>query len=98
MLDQPAGRPQASQRPPRADHVEVDAGAVAGDDIAKVLLVSERQAGEVRTMTMTARMGLSSRLANCTLIARKAVMRVKQQGPGSREPGSEEDGISCMEG
>src|SRR5450631_4601405 len=47
VLDQPTDRPQASQRPPRADHVEVDAGAVAGDDVAKVLLVSERQAGEV---------------------------------------------------
>src|SRR3954451_15904378 len=47
VLDQPAGRPQASQRPPRADHVEVDVGAVAGDDVAKVLLVSERQGGDV---------------------------------------------------
>src|SRR4029077_19579352 len=47
VLDQPAGRPQASQRPPRADHVEVDVGAVAGDDVAQVLLVSERQGGEV---------------------------------------------------
>src|SRR6266481_2549277 len=47
VLDQPADRPQASQRPPRADHVEVDVGAVAGDDVAKVLLVSERQDGEV---------------------------------------------------
>jgi hypothetical protein len=43
VLDQPAGRLQASQRPPRADHVEVDVGAVAGDDVAKVLLLSERQ-------------------------------------------------------
>src|ERR1700749_4739706 len=31
VLDQPAGRLQASQRPPRPDHFEVDAGAVAGD-------------------------------------------------------------------
>ena len=37
MLDQPARR---SRRPPRADHVEVDVGAVSGDHIAKVLLVS----------------------------------------------------------
>jgi hypothetical protein len=43
VLDQLAGRQQASQRPPRADHVEVDVGAVAGGDVAKVLLVSERQ-------------------------------------------------------
>src|SRR5918996_605367 len=47
VLDQPTDRGQASQRPPRADHVEVDVGAVAGDDVAKVLLVSERQDGEV---------------------------------------------------
>src|SRR6266536_1659263 len=47
VLDQPADRPQASQRPPRTDHVEVDVGAVAGDDVAKVLLVSERQGSEV---------------------------------------------------
>src|SRR5438876_5721381 len=47
VLDQPAGRPQASQRPPRADHVEIDVGPLAGDDVAKVLLVSERQGGEV---------------------------------------------------
>src|SRR5205823_11049671 len=48
VLDQPAGRSQASQRPPRADHVEIDVGAVAGDEVAKVLLVSERQAGGFR--------------------------------------------------
>jgi hypothetical protein len=47
VLDQPADRRQASQRPPGADHVEVDVGAVAGDGVAEVLLVSERQAGEV---------------------------------------------------
>jgi hypothetical protein len=47
VLDQPAGHLQASQRPPRADHAEVDVGAVAGDDVAKVLLVPERQDGEV---------------------------------------------------
>jgi hypothetical protein len=33
---------------------------------------------------VTARLGRSFRLANCTLIAQKAVMPVKQQGPGSR--------------
>jgi hypothetical protein len=42
VLDQPAGRLQASQRPPRGSR-EVDAGAVAGNDVAKVLLLSERQ-------------------------------------------------------
>ena len=41
MLDQPADRPQASQRPPGADHVEVDVGAVAGDDVAEMLRVAE---------------------------------------------------------
>src|SRR3984893_9492953 len=46
VLDQPAGRHQASPRPPRAHHVEIDVSAVAGDDVAKVLLVSERQGGE----------------------------------------------------
>ena len=47
VLDQPPGRPQASQRPPRTDHVEVDIGAVAGEDVAKVLIVPERQGGEI---------------------------------------------------
>jgi hypothetical protein len=41
------------------------------------------RASGTRTMTMMARLGRSSRLANRALIARKAV-RVKQQGPGSR--------------
>jgi hypothetical protein len=36
-----------------------------------------------RTMTVTAQLGRSLRLADCTLIARKAVTPVKQQGPGS---------------
>src|SRR5215468_1295128 len=57
VLDQPAGRLQASQRPPRADHLEVDVGAVAGDDVAKVLLVSERQDGEVVQGIALARLG-----------------------------------------
>ena len=43
MLDQPTGRHQASPRPPSADHVEVDVGAVTSDNIAKVLPMSERQ-------------------------------------------------------
>jgi hypothetical protein len=47
VLDEPADVTQASQRPPRGDEVAVDVGAVAGDDVAKVFLVSERQAGEV---------------------------------------------------
>src|SRR5438094_10528511 len=57
VLDQPAGRHQASPRPPRADHVEIDVGAVAGDDVAKVLLVSERQGGEVVQGIPPARLG-----------------------------------------
>ena len=57
MLDQPPDRRQASQRPPRADHVEVDVGAVAHDDVAKVLFVSERQDGEVVQGVALARLG-----------------------------------------
>ena len=34
MLDQPAGRPRL-RRPPRADHIEIDVGAVAGKDVAE---------------------------------------------------------------
>jgi hypothetical protein len=40
VLDQPAGRHQTPPRPPRADHVEVDVGAISGDEIGKVLLMS----------------------------------------------------------
>jgi len=47
VLDQPADVKQASQRPPRADEVTVDVGAVAGEDVAKMLHVSEREGGEV---------------------------------------------------
>src|SRR6266498_3962136 len=57
VLDQPADRPQASQRPPRADHVEVDVGAVAGDDVAKVLLVPQRQHGDPAQRTAMRRRG-----------------------------------------
>src|SRR6266536_4956029 len=57
VLDQPADGAQASRRPPRADHVEVDVGAVAGDDVAKVLLVSERQGGEVEERVALGRLG-----------------------------------------
>src|SRR3954452_21903960 len=57
VLSQPADGDQASPRPPRADHVEVDVGAVAGDEVAKVLLVSERQGGEVVQAVATARLG-----------------------------------------
>src|SRR4051794_567446 len=47
VLDQPAHVGQAAQRPPRADEVEVDDGAVAGDDVAEVFRVPEREGGEV---------------------------------------------------
>src|SRR5262245_9860272 len=57
VLGQPADRQQTSQRPPRADHVQVDVGAVAGDDVAQVLLVPERQAGEVVQGIALARLG-----------------------------------------
>ena len=52
-----SGPQQASQRPPRADHVEVDVGAVAGDDVAKVLLVCEREGGEVEQRVALGRLG-----------------------------------------
>jgi len=51
VLDQPAGRQQATQRPPPADHVEVDVGAVAGDDVAEVLGVHHREDGPGRLRT-----------------------------------------------
>src|ERR1700704_4543611 len=57
VLDQPANPQQASQRPPRADHIEVDVGAVAGGDVAEVLLVSEREGGEVVQGIAPARLG-----------------------------------------
>jgi hypothetical protein len=57
VLDQPAGHLQASQRPPRADHAEVDVGAVAGDDVAKVLLVPEREDGDVEERVAPGRLG-----------------------------------------
>src|SRR5215467_15742508 len=57
VLDQPADPKQASQRPPGADEVEVDVGAVAGDDVAKVLLVSEREGGEVEERVAGGRFG-----------------------------------------
>ena len=47
MLNQPSGRHQASQRPPGADDVGVDVRVIAGEYITEVLLVSERQDGEV---------------------------------------------------
>src|SRR5215212_3600154 len=47
VLDKPAGRHETPPRPPRADHVEVDVGAVSGDEVTKVLLMSERQDGKV---------------------------------------------------
>ena len=57
MLDQPADVQQASQRPPRADEVAVDVGAVAGDDVAEVLRVSEREGGEVEERVALGRLG-----------------------------------------
>ena len=42
---------------PRADRVEVDAGAAAGDDVAEVLLVPKRQGGEVEQGEVHFRVG-----------------------------------------
>lgn len=47
MLGQPAGRHQTAQRPVGANHVEFDVAAIARNDVVEVLLVSERQRGEV---------------------------------------------------
>jgi len=47
VLDQPADVQQASQRPPCADEVAIDIGAVARDDDVEVFLVCEREGGEV---------------------------------------------------
>jgi hypothetical protein len=47
VLDQPANPQKASQGPPSPDHVEVDVGAIAGGDVAQVLLMAEREGGEV---------------------------------------------------
>ena len=55
VLDQPSARYQTSQRPPRADYIEVDIGAVPCDDVAKVLLVSQRQDREVEQGVTLAR-------------------------------------------
>src|SRR5215213_9887889 len=41
VLDQPADAQQASERPPCPDHAEVDVGAVAADDVSKVLFMSK---------------------------------------------------------
>src|SRR3954469_16364198 len=57
VRDQPADHRQAPQRPPPADHVAVDLGAVAGEDLVQVLLVSERQAGEIVEGVAPARLG-----------------------------------------
>ena len=57
MLDQPADAGKASQRPPRADEVAIDIGAVAGNDVAEVLLVSERESGEVDERVALGRLG-----------------------------------------
>src|SRR6185437_3954209 len=56
VLGKPADVSQASQRPPCADEVAVDVGAVADDDVAKVLLVSEREDSEVEERVALARL------------------------------------------
>ncbi len=43
----PSGPQEATQRPPGADHLEVDVGTVTGDDVTEVFRVFERQDGEV---------------------------------------------------
>src|SRR5215469_17687855 len=43
VFGKPADVGQASQRPPCADEVAVDLGVIARDEVAKMLLVSERK-------------------------------------------------------
>src|SRR5882724_8424891 len=57
VLGQPADVSQASHRPPCADEVAVDVGAVAGDDVAKMLLMSEREDGDVEERVAMGRLG-----------------------------------------
>src|SRR4051812_39082090 len=47
VLEQPAAPNQAPPRPPCADHAAVDIGAIAGEDVVKVLLVREGEGGDV---------------------------------------------------
>ena len=88
VLDQPSDRQQATRRPPRADHVEVDVGAVAGDDVAQVLLVSERQDGEVVERIALARLGpvgtpvISSPSTNTSVICRSPCDEHRGVRPG----------------
>src|SRR5215471_21286952 len=57
VLGQPTDVSQASQRPPCANEVAVDVGAVAGDDVAEMLLVSEREDGDVEERVALGRLG-----------------------------------------
>jgi hypothetical protein len=47
VINEPADVKQATQRSPGADHVEVNIGAVASDDVIKMLRMSERESCEV---------------------------------------------------
>ena len=47
MLGQPADGEQAPQQPPGADQVTVDVGSVPGEQVVEVLLVRQREDGEV---------------------------------------------------
>lgn len=57
VLDQPADPEQASQRPPCADQLDVDLGAVAGENVVQVLLVCQRQGGKVEERVALGRLG-----------------------------------------
>ena len=57
-LGQPADVSKASQRPPCADEAAVDVGAVAGDDVGKVLLVPEREDGDVEERVAPTRLSV----------------------------------------
>ena len=85
-----SGPPPGFAATTSADHVEVDVGAVAGDDIAKVLLMSERQDGEVVQGIARSRLGpinhagdlvtVDSRIPSGALVTRA---RAEPRWPGS---------------
>jgi hypothetical protein len=57
VLHKPSDRHQATKRPPAANHLKVDLGAVASDDVSELLLVSKRQYGEIEQWVALACIG-----------------------------------------
>jgi hypothetical protein len=61
VLNLPSDLHQTSQRPVRANHVDLDVAPIACDDIVQVLIECERQSGEVIHRIVLAAFGRSSR-------------------------------------